>query len=258
MTRQLALSRLVVGLLTLLSGCTKSHDVRIGVETDASDPMGDASNTHGVLCTRLAEIQCAGEERCCSAPTRTVSRCVSDLIQSCEQDAYLDQIALSPLSGFDASAAELAFTEFEERTMRCDPSIAAWGLSDQGLRGAFRGTLGLNSGCSPVGGVTGDRGVVAASLSACLHAEGLACLPQSLLGAWTCAPKQALGKSCLTDDNCETSAACNNFSQAALGSCVARLPLEAACAYSNECESLYCDGQSCAVADVQVVYCPAP
>jgi hypothetical protein len=267
MMRRVALSSLVAGLLALISGCVKSHDVGgisadldagddgMSVVPDASEPV---SNTPGPgLCTRFAAIQCAGEQRCCDAPTRTVERCESDLAQNCEQTAYLDQIAVSPLSGFDASAAELAFTELEQRTSRCDPSIAGFVLSDQGLRGAFLGTLAQGESCDPVGGVTGNRGVVAASLSACKHAQGLACLPASLIGGWSCAPKQAVGQSCLTDDNCESSAACNNFSEPALGSCVAHLPLGAACTYASECESLYCDGQSCVAADVQAVYCPA-
>jgi hypothetical protein len=261
--------RLFAGFLTLFTCCTQSHDVRIprdrdagdaaSVVEDASDPPEDATDTPGDgLCARFAAIQCAAEQRCCSAPTRSVERCESDLTQSCAQTAYLDQIATSAQSGFDASTAERVFSEFEQRTTSCDPSIAGWILGDEGLRGAFGGTLALDQSCSPAGGVTGERGVVAAALSACRHADGLACLPRSLIGEWNCAPKQAAGESCITDDNCESNAACNNFSQPALGSCVARLPLGAACTDSNECESLYCDAQSCTTADVQAVYCPAP
>jgi hypothetical protein len=263
--RSVALSHLAVGFLTLVNGCSKSHDVSHHVDPDAGDDTSGAGSGAGEavdagasgLCARFAAIQCDGEQRCCSAPTRSVERCQSDLKQSCQQSVYLDQIAMSPQSGFDASAADPAFTEFERRASRCDPSIASWVLTDEGLRGMFRGTLGRDQSCRPAGGATSETGIVAAALSACRHADGLACLPKSLLGDWTCVPKQAAGQSCITDDNCEASGACSNGSQPALGTCVARLALGAACTDGNQCESLYCDGKLCASPDAQAVYCPA-
>lgn len=257
MMRRAALSRLVVSFVTLLCCCTKSHDVDVPgggaseADAGASAPPGGGNP----LCARLAAIQCAGEQRCCSDSTRSVERCESDRTQSCAQTAYLDQIARSPLSGFDASALERAFIELEQRTMRCDPTIADWVLSDTGLRGAFNGTLGSGSNCNPAGGVTGDPGTVAASLSACRRADELACLPLSLLGNWSCAPRQPIGGSCLTDVNCDDNAACNNFSEPALGSCVARLPLGAACTAPTACASLNCAGEVCAEPDAAGVYC---
>jgi hypothetical protein len=264
--RRAALFRLFAGFVTLFTCCARSHEVGIGGARDAGggvSVMGDASGpqmdpTEYGLCARFAAIQCAAEERCCSAPTRSADRCVSDQTQNCAQTVYLDQIAMSPVSGFDANAVEAVFTELEQRTERCDLSVATWALSDEGLRGLFRGTLMLDQSCSPVGGVSGERGVVAAALSSCRHADGLACLPRSLIGAWNCAPKQPAGQTCITDDNCERTAACNNFSQPGLGNCVTRMPLGAACTVGSQCESFYCDGKSCATADVQAVYCLPP
>jgi hypothetical protein len=264
--------QLVVCLVLLSVSCSSSHVVANPDAGDAGESMspGDADSgpvtpatpASGPLCARLSEILCNAEQRCCPTTTRTLERCRADLDQSCAQNLYLDDIASSPQTGFDAdanaSAVDTAFSTLEQLTLRCDVSITSWAVSDSGLRSIFPGTLERDQSCSPMGGASAAPGIVAGALSSCRHADGLACLPKSLLGSWSCAPKQATGGSCLTDDNCQNDSTCDNNGQPALGTCTARLPLGAACSTTNQCASLTCSGQRCAEADVQSVYCPAP
>jgi hypothetical protein len=257
--RQLA-PQLTVTFLALVSGCTKSHDVShifgsdAGELVDADRAPANAPNDDG-LCARFSAIQCAAEQRCCSMKARSLERCESELIQSCTQSLHFDQIASDSKTGFDADAADRILRELDAQTADCDPGVLKWLSSEQGLRGIFKGTLREGESCYPAGGATGDAGVVAAALSSCRQADRLACLPRSLLGDWTCAPKQSTGQSCVTDDNCSNDGACNNFSKPALGTCLERLPLGAACTESAECESLDCGEGACREPSVDFVYC---
>jgi hypothetical protein len=230
------------------------------IDPDAGEHLdadGDPANlpTDTGLCARFAALQCDAEQRCCSTKARSLERCESDLIQSCAQSLYFDQIAADSKTGFDSTVAERVLRELEQRTADCDPGVLKWLSSEQGLRGIFKGTLQEGQSCSPAGGASGNPGVVAAALSSCRQADGLACLPQSLIGDWTCSRKQATGQSCVTDDNCADGGACNNFSQPSLGTCIERRPLGAACTQAAECESLDCDGEVCREPTVDFVYC---
>lgn len=240
----------------LLVGCAKSHDVSHSIDRDGGDPDVPSIQV-GPLCTRLAEIDCEAEQQCCGKVSRSRQSCQNELAQSCAQSLFLDQLAEDGSTAFNAEAAERAFGELEERASRCDVSVLRWLPSAEGLRALFDGTRGAGESCKPVGGVTGSTESVAAALSACSHAEGLACLPQGLLGEWTCAAKQPTGEPCITDDNCADGGACDNFEQPALGVCVERLPLGAACEFDGECESLVCD-DVCREPDVDTVYCLEP
>lgn len=259
-SRPVAPYPLALMCLVLFVGCAKSHDVSPLADRDADGrsaedgevlqpPVGNG------LCARLAEIDCEAEQRCCSKVTRTRQSCQNTLMQSCAQTLYLDAISAQAPSAFDSSAAEAAFLELADRVSRCEVDVLRWLPSETGLRSIFKGTLRAGESCNPVGGVTGSPSGVAAALSSCVHADGLACLPQGLLGAWTCAPKQATGQPCITEDNCADNGACNNFDQPALGVCVERLPLGAVCAFGAECESLYCKSEVCAEPDMDGVYC---
>lgn len=260
-------ARLTVMCLALIAGCSKSHDTDQGSDNrdkardagqrEPADAGGAVVDEDG-LCARLAAIQCDGEQKCCSKQTRSRARCLTELTRSCADSLYLDQIAAAPQSGFDEAAANGAFEALALRVSDCDQGVLQWIASDEGLRTMFRGTRAAGASCSPVGGASGDPGTVAAAIASCRGADGLACLPASLIGAWTCAPRQASGRSCLTDDNCADHGACNNFSQPALGMCVARRQLGAACANAGECESLECRGGKCVEPTPDSVYCPMP
>jgi hypothetical protein len=259
-TRRPLAPQLTVIFLAVAGGCTQSHDVTRAVDPDAGEHL-DADRgpqdapADNALCARFAALQCDAEQRCCSSKARSLERCESELVQSCTQSLYFDQIASDPKTALDPEAADRVLRELGERTVDCDPGVLQWLSSDRGLRGIFKGTLRAGESCYPPGGASGNAGVVAAALSSCRQADGLACLPKSLLGDWTCAPKQSTGQSCVTDDNCADNGACNNFSQPALGTCVERLPLGAACTQAAECESLDCEAEVCSEPSVDFVYC---
>lgn len=208
----------------------------------------------GMLCPRLATIQCAAEAHCCSAPGRTVEACESALRERCDDELFLDQIAANPITGFDAAAAAAAYTELERRSAECDLGIAAWGLG--ALRGILKGTYDRNQSCKPPGtSAINDKPAQAAALASCKESETYACLPMSLLGDWTCAPKSASGGNCVTDDNCQPGLYCRNPNMQLLGKCAARLALGATCVNGTDCDSLYCEASQCVAAEQQVAFC---
>jgi hypothetical protein len=208
----------------------------------------------GMLCDRLAVIQCAAEAYCCDAPGRSVEDCQRTISSACATDLFLDQIAAKPSTGFDAPAAAAAYTELERRSSECDLGIAAWGLT--ALRGILKGTLAPNQSCKPQGtAAITDRQAQATALASCTNIEQYACLPMSLLGDWTCAPKNARGGSCVTEDNCQPNLYCRNPNMAPLGQCEERLADGAACTNPTDCASLYCKGGRCVAVDQQVAFC---
>ncbi|MET0386333.1 MAG: hypothetical protein ABW321_10265 [Polyangiales bacterium] len=240
----------------VLTACGTSHDAVSG----NTQPDGDAAlpvMSTG-LCARWATIMCEGEALCCADGARAADVCVTELTGACAEEAFLDQVTQNATSGFDPAAAERAFGELEERVARCDPTIERWNWSPAGLRGALQGTLGAGESCKPSDVLSADRSMQASALVACRSVDGLACLPASLLGDWTCETKQPAAGSCLTDENCADDSYCTNLGQASLGECTPRLPLMAACVDSVVCESGYCDGERCSELDPQTVYCPAP
>lgn len=208
----------------------------------------------GMLCARLAVIQCAAEAHCCFAPGRTVEECERELRQTCNDELYLDTIAASSITGFDAAAAAAAYSELERRSSECDLGIAAWGLT--ALRGILKGTKNPNQSCKPAGvAAINDKEAQAAALASCAQIEDYACLPMSLLGDWTCAPKNASGGNCVTEDNCQPGMYCRNPNMQLLGKCAQRLELGASCTNGSECSSLYCKAGKCVAAEQQVAFC---
>jgi hypothetical protein len=211
----------------------------------------------GALCPRLAVIQCAAEAHCCFAPGRSVEACENAIRTSCANELFLDQIAAEAKTGFDAAAAAAAYAELETRSSECDLGIAAWGLG--ALRGILKGTLAPNQSCKPPGAASvTDKRAQAAALASCKNIEEYACLPMSLLGDWTCAPKSASGGNCVTDDNCGPNLYCRNPNMAPLGRCAQRLALGASCVNGSDCSSLYCQASKCVEAEQQVAFCLGP
>ena len=85
-----------------------------GAKFDAgSDPNRNHVQS-GMICTRLAQIQCAGEAFCCPNPGRERAACETAQRDFCAQQVYLDAISQSASSGFDATRAASAFEQFEQ------------------------------------------------------------------------------------------------------------------------------------------------
>jgi hypothetical protein len=245
------------GAGTGIAGAAGMAGMVNGAPFDAgSDPKRNMVQP-GALCTRAATIQCAGEAHCCLTPTRTVDACRADLAMRCTQELYLDQIAMNPITGFDASATSTGFTLLEEKASQCDVGIVAWAASDTGLRGMLKGTLSAGASCKPAQNIT-DPPTAGAALASCKEIATTACLPQSILGDWTCAPKNAVGGACVTDGNCAAGTFCHNPNRAPLGKCAALGALGESCSDGGECASRFCKAGLCVSPDQQLAYCPQP
>ena len=208
----------------------------------------------GGLCARLAIIQCAGEAHCCSTRTRSVEACRATLNMKCTQELYLDQIAMNPITNFDPSAAYSGFTQLEQKASQCDIGVLAWAGSETGLRGILKGTLAPGASCKPAANIT-DPPTAGAALASCTSSATTACLPKSVLGDWTCAPRNSSGGSCVTDANCVVGTYCHNPTKAPLGKCAQLIALGGACTEGGQCSSLFCNNGQCVAADQQLAYC---
>lgn len=239
-------------------GCAASHEVDShGAQAelvDSSALQTDAASN--VLCTRLATLQCTAEQRCCMQPTRSEQTCRVELERDCEQTYQLDRVAADPVAGFDSDQAEQVFRELESKLQACDPEVVAWSVGPDGLRSLFTGTVGRGDSCKPADVLTADEASQAAALLSCEDAEQVACLPNSLLGSWTCSSKSDAGGSCVSDDNCHPDAYCDVGQQAWLGQCQARLADDAACNADTQCGSIHCSDGVCKRPDEQAVFCP--
>jgi hypothetical protein len=206
----------------------------------------------GMICDRLATIQCAGEAHCCNAPGRDAAACKQQLMSECTSMAMADDVASNPSTSFDAEQARVVFTEIERLASTCDPTIAAFGESFDGLRSMFHGTVGADDSCRPENPL--DMGMAGAALASCTGHETQACLPG--LVNWTCTAHAAEGGKCFSDVNCNAGLFCDNPSYSLRGStCMARKAEGEECELPNECSSLFCKGGQCVAADAQVAYC---
>jgi hypothetical protein len=219
-----------------------------------SDPLRNNVQP-GAICARLAAIDCAGEAHCCISPGRSVDTCKQDLVSGCMTSLYLDQIAMNPIAGFDATTTASVFAQLEQRASQCDLGVATWAASDGGLRSIMAGTRAPGTSCMPPIANLTDPPTAGAALASCTGAATTECLPMSLLGAWTCAPKNAAGGSCVTDANCSDGLYCSNPSKALLGKCTARGAVGATCSDGTQCTSFYCAASKCVPPDAQVAYC---
>jgi hypothetical protein len=227
--------------------------VERATEFDAGGEPNRNKVSAAQLCERLATINCAGEAFCCDSPNRTVAACMTDLINTCSSTLMLDKIAMQESSGFDAAAAEKAFTELEDRASRCDTSVAEWGGSSEGLRGILRGTVERKASCTPA--ATLDPVLVGAALVACAQPETHACVYANVLDTWTCEPRSAAGGVCVTDNNCTEGLYCVVDAPGIAGRCTERKATGESCAAPTECASLFCKKSVCVEADQQAAYC---
>jgi hypothetical protein len=231
-----------------------------GGEGAMQAPMFDAGTdparnqvTAGHVCARLAQIQCAGEAFCCDNPGRDRAACEAAQLAICTQELYLDAITMNAVSGFDPTAATTAFEGFEQRASQCDPTIASYAASIEGLLGMMKGTVADKGNCSP--GLVLDEPTAAAYLASCKDIATTACLPKDAV-VWNCAARGGEGASCFTDVNCTDGLYCPN-PNAEFGTkkCAARKAVGTPCTTANECETLYCKGGSCVEATKHAAYC---
>ena len=218
-----------------------------------SDPNRNKVSAADV-CKRLAEIDCAAEAYCCDNPGRTVDVCKADVIKGCSQDWLLDQAAQNPVTGYDVAAAERAYTELEKKASQCDPSVAAWASSPDGLRGLLKGTVAPDASCKPADALP-EPAAVAAALLSCKDSASHACLYANPLDAWTCAQRAAAGGACITDNNCQDGVYCALPALQVTGTCTDRKAVGESCMTPNECKSLFCKQGKCVAADQQAAYC---
>lgn len=233
-----------------------------------TDPARNAVEP-GAICTRVAQILCAGAASCCDDEVHDCERLRTD---ACVNDWHLDAISLDPTSGFDPAHAEAALAELERLAARCDTGFSAYLISTEGLRGSFRGSLPAGADCSPEVMVTQSQELVeqraGAALTSCDSIETMACLPSEgtvLPREWTCAPRGDIGASCFSPLNCKDGLTClesffvgdsSNGYVWELGTCAEPLPTSSSCRVNGECASLYCIDGTCADAEnVQAAYC---
>ncbi|MET0390722.1 MAG: Dickkopf N-terminal cysteine-rich domain-containing protein [Polyangiales bacterium] len=232
----------------------------VPVERAAAFDAGKDPNRNKVtaadLCTRLVAINCAGEAFCCDTPTRTVDACKTALLQTCTSELMIDRIAMNPITGFDAGAAEKAYTELESKAAACDPTVAAWGASSDGLLGILKGSVAAGASCMPAQALP-DAVTLAAALVSCADSRTNACLFENPLGAWTCSPKVAEGGTCNSDNNCSDGFYCNLPSLSLTGQCAARKAVGMNCTGPTQCVSLFCKSGKCVEADQRAAYCLA-
>jgi hypothetical protein len=225
-----------------------------GATFDAgTDPERNAV-TAGMICERLATIQCAGEAYCCESPGRDFAACKQKQMSDCDTMAMVDDIASDASTMFDAAQARVVFTELERLASTCDPGISPFGESFGGLRSMFGGTVGEGGDCAPQNPL--NKAMAGAALASCTGHETQACLPS--LSDWVCTPHAAAGGKCFSDVNCNLGLYCPNASFSLRGStCTARKADGAECELPNECTSLYCKGGMCVPASAQAAYCLA-
>jgi hypothetical protein len=219
---------------------------------DAGTEPGRNAVTPGVICDRLATIQCAAEASCCPTPGRDFASCKQTMMSTCSSQYMADSIAGQPAAGFDPAQAQMVFTHFEDLSSKCDSSIAAFAESPQGLRSMFKGTVAPMNSCRPSN--LNDMAMAGGALAACTNSDNYACLPSLI--TWICNPRAAAGGKCFTDVNCKPGLYCPNPNLDIAGAtCTARKQVGAQCKTPNECADLYCKSGSCVVASQQAAYC---
>jgi hypothetical protein len=213
----------------------------------------------GMLCKRFAEIQCTGEQACCSKPGRDMAACQTAQEAGCGMGALsLDAVAMDPITGFDMSKSNAAFAQFDTLAKKCDTTIASFGLSTDGFRGIATGTVAAGGKCNPATGGSSMAAATAAALVSCKDPANNACLPAMKPADWTCAPRADSGGMCFTDANCKDGLYCDNPNfQIGSATCKPRKASGADCSLGTECTSLACSGGKCVDATKDTAYCLA-
>lgn len=215
----------------------------------------------GGICQRLATLQCEGEAYCCTDPGRTYEACLNTQATICTNELQLDLIAADPIAGFDAAKASAALSMFEMLASQCDPDIAEWGASTDGLRSMLQGTVAAGESCLPPVGEFPTIASYGAALASCKGIATHACLfrgsgPVLPPETATCVERGAEGSGCFVDTNCSDLLFCDNPGNTySSGTCAARRPTGAACTLGPQCESRFCKDGACLERSQQAAYC---
>jgi hypothetical protein len=210
--------------------------------------------TPGKICERLAQILCTAQTDCCTDPGQTQAACETEQTSTCGKDFMADAVAARDEAAFDAEQAHTVFNKLEELALACDPAIAQFTESEDGLRSIFKGTKNAGDACTPTDAL--DKPMFGAALASCKDLHSYACLPNAL--GWTCEERGEAGARCYSDLNCVQGLYCNNPNNKITGDkCQARKAVGASCKLFNECESLYCSGGKCVEGDAHSSFCYA-
>lgn len=226
-----------------------------GMGGDGDGDGDGASNDVGPdgICARVAAIQCAAQEACCTAPDETVADCTAGALDECEM--AVGSIAADPRVGYDRAAMKTALDTYEMRSLQCDPSVAERAVA--GFASAFKGTVAADGDCLPDGGAdTKEVSDLFAALASCTNNATTACLPSAT--DWKCTARGGAGSPCFTPINCQEGMWCDTTDAQAIGDgvCAAQKAANAACNAPEECESFVCKSGSCAAKDdVQAIFC---
>ncbi len=214
----------------------------------------------GEICERLATLQCAGEQHCCSDPGREFDACKSSAKEGCTENFHLDEIATDPITGFDEAGASAAFEELELRASTCDPQAAQWAVSTAGFITAFKGTRAEGQACTPtqpasVGQLFDPTSTdQLAALASCQDGANVVCMPA--LGQWTCTRRAEVNGACIFDGNCKDGLYCAD-SGFLMDACETRKTDGDDCTAANQCKSFICKGGKCAAPTAENAYCLA-
>jgi hypothetical protein len=204
------------------------------------------------ICARVAAIQCAAQEACCTAPEETVADCTQDALRECQM---LVGTANDPRVGYDRAAMKAALDDYQMRSEDCDPSVAERAVS--GFASAFKGTVAAGGDCLPQGGAgTMDISDLGAALASCMNNATTACLPSDT--DWKCTARGGEGSPCFTPINCQEGMWCDSTDAQALGDgvCAPQKAATESCNAPEECESFVCKSGSCVASDdVQAIFC---
>lgn len=232
-------------------------------------PTGDSFNagsdpnrnmvTATQVCQRLAEIQCAAERCCCpngnARKYESLDACVTSQSNIC-RTLGSETVTADARTGFNATALNTAFGEFERLASSCDVDIVNWGTSQEGFAGVLTGTVSPGGDCwLPL-----TDGQDPAAIASCGSVN--ACLGTSIgITAWKCGARLNEGGRCLVDPSCRDGLFCDPLPSAndpTLGTCMTRRGETAPCTRATECASLFCIGGHCAPPSVEAAYCIKP
>lgn len=254
--------------LTLLLACDsgrKDDQEDAGVDAGPAFDAGRDPDRNEVesdqMCERLTTIQCAAEAYCCEDPGRDFKACKKAQMEGCTMEAYFDNIAENSLTGFDATRATTAFETFEELAAECNPGIAVWARSDDGLRSMLYGTVAPKGNCAP-DATSDDPLAPAFALASCKDPTKYACQPRATNDDdgnpdWTCDARSDVDGSCFTDANCQQDLYCNNQQNMVGAKCRPRKDEGRACNGVEECASFVCEDNKCVATSREKAYCLA-